>query len=124
MILSGFIPILSPGINKTYTKNKHNGRTILTTPARKFKKDAGMIIGSLACEWEDKYEFYKLTIHWWGGRHDVDAHTKIFQDVLCAKLGFDDNRIKEQDIKKLEQPMQDFFNENKGIFFKLEGLKC
>lgn len=123
-ILEGFIPTLSPGINKTYIKHRYTGQTILSTEARDFKKDFGLIVGACAGEqnWQNNSKEYKLTIYWWGGKFDVDAHTKIVQDTICEKLDFNDKFIKDQEIKKLDSPLSGYLDFPRGLFFRLESL--
>lgn len=118
-ILEGFIPTLSPGINRTYIKGK-----ILSDEARKFKEDLGLVVGACAGEqnWRNEKCNYKISIFWWGGNFDVDAHTKIVQDVIATKLCFNDKQISEQDIRKLETPLSGYLDFQRGLFFRLEAL--
>lgn len=96
------IPSLPPGINQTYQRT-HKGGIALTPSARRWDKDAALIVGATAgrVEFEpDLAANYQIVIRWWGGRHDADAHLKLIQDCVTRKLGFDDRQIKSCVIER------------------------
>jgi Holliday junction resolvase RusA-like endonuclease len=97
MSLTVSIPVLPPGINRTYIYNASTkNRVVLSNEARHWDEKAAHIIGTQAAaqDWQyDKTAKYSLLIEWGGSRHDVDAHVKLAQDCLTRKLGFDDRQI-------------------------------
>lgn len=99
------IPFLPPGINQTYqiVKRKSSRGLALTIKARRWDKDAALIVGATAGQFEFEPDIkaeYQIVIRWWGGRHDVDAHLKLVQDCVTRKLGFDDRQIKSCVIER------------------------
>ena len=95
------IPILPPGINRTYQRTR-NG-IALTPTARRWDEDAALIVGTAAAQLDfepDLAAEYQIVIRWWGGHHDADAHLKIVQDCVTRKLGFDDRQIKSCVIER------------------------
>lgn len=119
-MLEIFIPLLTPGANRTYLRTSA-GKVIKTKEAKDWEKDAALIIGTEAgvTDWKKTNEYYGLEIIWWGGRHDRDAHTKLVQDTITEKLGFDDRWITEGSAKRLDSPPVDYAHEPVGMIIKL-----
>ncbi len=103
MIFECWIPLLPPGINRMYGKGR--GRVYLTHEARKWAKDAALIIGAEAGRtgWEDSGGEYEIEIIMYGSRLDVDAPIKLVIDTLTRKLGFDDVRVTKQSSKTVRE---------------------
>jgi Holliday junction resolvase RusA-like endonuclease len=115
------IPLLPPGINRTYQIVKR-GRTArglaLTREARKWDKDAALIVGATAARFEfepDLTASYQIVIRWWGGSHDVDAHLKLVQDCVTRKLAFDDCQIKSCVIERCPPDWGEADSEPEGV---------
>lgn len=98
-----FIPILPPGVNETYGVNRSHKRPVFKkAEAVQWQDGAAKAIGAAAGEQgfifgpEDTFavrlEFHK-------SNYDVDAGVKITIDTLAQKLGFNDNRIDDLDLK-------------------------
>jgi Holliday junction resolvase RusA-like endonuclease len=88
------IPALPPGANRTYQRT--NTGIALTPAARRWDKDAALIVGTAAGRFDfipDLDAEYQIVLRWWGGKHDADAHLKLVQDCVTRKLGFDDRQI-------------------------------
>jgi len=94
-----WIPLLPPGINRTYGKGR--GRVYLTHEARAWSKGAALVIGAEAGRigWEDYGGDYEIQITMYGSRLDVDAPIKLIIDTVTRKLGFDDSRVIMQSSK-------------------------
>lgn len=110
------IPYLPPGANRTYRRS-HNG-IILTPAARRWDKEAALIVGSTAGRFDfepDLTASYQIIIRWWGGRHDTDAHLKLIQDCVTRKLGFDDRQISICIIERCSPDWGEADSEPEGI---------
>jgi hypothetical protein len=64
------IPALPPGANRTYRPVSRNGKSslILTKEARKWDRDAALIVGSAAGQFEfeaDPAADYEIVIRWY-----------------------------------------------------------
>lgn len=114
------IPYLPPGINQTYQIVKHAGKRglALTLIARRWDKDAALIVGSAAGQFDFEPDLsikYQIIIRWWGGKHDTDAHLKLTQDCVTRKLGFDDRQISACVIERCPNDWDGADNEPQGV---------
>ncbi len=105
---------LPPGVNNQYATV--NGRRILSSEARRFKKDvedrlqalrfAGTLTGSQLDSFRSGYlslfiDFYFSTPM----KRDLDGGLKITQDALCESLGINDNRVVDIHLVKRIDPL-------------------
>jgi Holliday junction resolvase RusA-like endonuclease len=114
------IPLLPPGINQTYQiiKRRTTPGLALTRKARRWDKDAALIIGVAGGRFEfepDLAADYQIVIRWWGGKHDADAHLKLVQDCVTRKLGFDDRQIKSCVIERCPPDWGEADSEPEGV---------
>lgn len=110
------IPSLPPGANRTYQRTKTG--IALTPAARRWDKDAALIVGAAAGRFEfepDHDETYQIVIRWWGGKHDADAHLKLIQDCVTRKLGFDDRQISTCVIERCPPDYGEADSESQGV---------
>ena len=108
--LTVHIPTIPPGKNRTYGCGRGRAKTgkprvYLTKEAKKWSKDASLIIGARAgvCGWKPTYKYYILEIVFSAkSRLDVDAPITLVQDTLTRKLGFDDKLIVRTTCEKVD----------------------
>ncbi len=107
-----FIPVFSPGLNKTYKTGK--GRFYKAKEIKEWQAQAALIIGSAAAEqeWKDDSEYYEIIIEFNNFRQDFDAPIKLITDTVALKLGFNDKRIMKGSIEKK-------VSEQDGVLIKL-----
>ena len=112
-----WIPLLPPGINRTYGKGR--GRVYLTHEARAWSKGAALVIGAEAGKigWKDYGGEYEIQITMYGSRLDVDAPVKLILDTVTRKLGFDDSHVIMQSSKTVRD------TDKEGVMIVLKGME-
>ena len=88
------IPSIPPGKNRSHgygrgRAKKGEPRVYVTNEARKWTKDASLIIGAKigTSGWKPSYQYYTLDIVFSAqSRLDVDAPITLVQDTLCRKI--------------------------------------
>lgn len=96
MIFEVFIPLLPPGINTQYKRNR-NGMVFVNKLHRIWAEKAALIIGARAAElgWEAQPdEEYYVEIALYNFTLDVDAPLKLILDTVSRKLDFDDSKVR------------------------------
>jgi Holliday junction resolvase RusA-like endonuclease len=101
---SVFIPCLPPGINQTYKTTK-NGGFYKSDEAKVWQDEASKIIGAKAGELDycfpaDAEYKFELDFYFQRPNADIDRSIKVLLDTCAEKLGFDDKRVMEVNLKK------------------------
>ena len=91
----------------------------MTHEARRWAKDAALIIGAEAGRvgWEDSGGKFEIEVIMYGSRLDVDAPIKLIIDTVTRKLGFDDSRVIMQSSRTVRDA------EKEGVYVVLRELK-
>ena len=111
------IPVIPPGKNRSHGYGRGRAKTgkprvYVTNEAKKWTKDASLIIGSAigVSGWKPIYKVYTLDILFSAeSKLDVDAPITLIQDVLSRKIAsmfpdskFDDKMIVRTTCEKID----------------------
>ena len=124
MRLQLFIPLLPPGINRTYKAgvNKQTGKLLIykDKAVKDYQAHIGLMIGAKAGEIDFNVKDYDklfLTLKIYNSKMDVDAPIKMIQDAIADKLEFDDKQIQQVSSIVIQDDKKE-----KGVMIELEVL--